>query len=259
MPLDSYVTLGRSGLRVSPFTLGAMTFGQEMGWGATPETSYEIIAEYLDRGGNAIDTANFYNFGHSEKIIGDYLAAHPDRRDRIVLGTKFFCNLLPRDPNGGGGGRKGILRQLDESLRRLRTEYVDIDWLHNYDPVNPIEETLRTLDDLVTAGKVRYIGLSDRDQAGQRSTSGQDRDSEPATAATATACGTSTGSCHPTAPTTPASTAAEANSLTTSSHHTGWSTPTTSPQSTSSQRPRCRPRPTTQHPTPPRHPTTSPS
>src|SRR5918996_4664076 len=106
MPLDSYVTLGRSGLRVSPFTLGAMTFGQEMGWGATPETSYEIIAEYLDRGGNAIDTANFYNFGHSEKIIGDYLAAHPDRRDRIVLGTKFFCNLLPRDPNGGGGGRR---------------------------------------------------------------------------------------------------------------------------------------------------------
>src|SRR5919106_4869702 len=162
MPLDSYVTLGRSGLRVSPFTLGAMTFGQEMGWGATPETSYEIIAEYLDRGGNAIDTTNFYNFGHSEKIIGDYLAAHPDRRDRIVLGTKFFCNLLPRDPNGGGGGRKGILRQLDESLRRLRTEYVDIYWLHNYDPVNPIEETLRTLDDLVTAGKVRYIGLSDQ-------------------------------------------------------------------------------------------------
>ncbi|HEX4226063.1 MAG TPA: aldo/keto reductase, partial [Pseudonocardiaceae bacterium] len=161
MALDSYVTLGRSGLRISPFTLGAMTFGDDHGWGASPEESTNVLAAYLDRGGNSIDTANMYTNGHSEKIIGDYFAQHPDRRDRVVIGTKFFGNLHVGDPNGGGVGRKGILHQLEDSLRRLRTDYVDIYWVHNYDPATPIEETLRTLDNLVSSGKVRYIGLSD--------------------------------------------------------------------------------------------------
>lgn len=161
MALDSYVTLGRSGLRVSPFTLGAMTFGEDHGWGSSPEESMNVLAAYLDRGGNSIDTANMYTNGHSEKIIGDFFAKHPGRRDRVVIGTKFFGNLHIGDPNGGGVGRKGILHQLEDSLRRLRTDYVDIYWVHNYDPVTPMEETLRTLDNLVTSGKVRYIGLSD--------------------------------------------------------------------------------------------------
>jgi aryl-alcohol dehydrogenase-like predicted oxidoreductase len=158
---NSYVTLGRSGLRVSPFTLGTMTFGDDAGWGASPAESASILAAYLDRGGNSIDTANIYTGGHSEKIIGDWFAAHPERRDRVVLGTKFFGNLYPGDPNGGGAGRKGIVQQLENSLRRMRTDYVDLYWLHNFDPVTPIEETLRALDDLVTAGKIRYAGLSD--------------------------------------------------------------------------------------------------
>jgi len=85
MPLDSYVSLGRSGLRVSPFTLGAMTFGEDNGWGASPEESGSMISEYLDRGGNAIDTANMYTNGHSEKIIGDYLASRPGLRDHATL------------------------------------------------------------------------------------------------------------------------------------------------------------------------------
>jgi len=161
MSLTSYVTLGRSGLRVSPFTLGTMTFGEDLGWGASPEESSRILAAYLDRGGNSVDTANIYTSGHSEVIIGDYLAGNPAVRDRIVLGTKFFWNLHLGDPNGGGPGRKAVIRQLENSLRRLQTDYVDIYWQHNFDPVTPAEETLRALDDLVTAGKVRYVGISD--------------------------------------------------------------------------------------------------
>ncbi|HUN32400.1 MAG TPA: aldo/keto reductase [Trebonia sp.] len=161
MSLTSYLTLGRTGLRVSPFTLGTMTFGEDLGWGASPAESSRMLAAYLDRGGNSVDTANVYTNGHSEVIIGDYLAANPAVRDRIVLGTKFFWNLRLGDPNGGGPGRKAIIQQLDNSLRRLRTDYVDIYWQHNFDPVTPAEETLRALDDLVTAGKVRYVGFSD--------------------------------------------------------------------------------------------------
>jgi aryl-alcohol dehydrogenase-like predicted oxidoreductase len=161
MPLTSYVTLGRSGLRVSPFTLGTMTFGDDLGWGSSTEESTNILAAYLDGGGNSIDTANVYTNGHSEVIIGDYLADHPGVRDRIVLATKFFWNLCPGDPNGGGPGRKAVIQQLENSLRRLRTDYVDLYWMHNFDPMTPAEETLRVLDDLVTAGKIRYVGFSD--------------------------------------------------------------------------------------------------
>jgi aryl-alcohol dehydrogenase-like predicted oxidoreductase len=159
--LDSYITLGHSGLRISPLTLGTMTFGEDWGWGASPHTCEAILAEYLDHGGNVVDTANIYTNGHSEKIVGDFFAAKPGLRDRVVLSTKFFANLYPGDPNGGGGGRKALIAQLEQSLRRLQTDYVDLYWLHNWDRRAPIEETLRTLDDLVAAGKVRYIGLSD--------------------------------------------------------------------------------------------------
>jgi aryl-alcohol dehydrogenase-like predicted oxidoreductase len=161
MSLTSYQTLGRSGLRVSPFTLGTMTFGEDLGWGASPEESEKILSAYLDQGGNSVDTANVYTNGHAEVIIGDYLQSRPGVRDQIVLGTKFFWNLRPGDPNGGGPGRKAIIQQLENSLRRLRTDYVDLYWLHNFDPVTPAEETLRALDDLVAQGKVRYVGFSD--------------------------------------------------------------------------------------------------
>jgi aryl-alcohol dehydrogenase-like predicted oxidoreductase len=159
--LDSYITLGRSGLRVSPFCLGTMTFGEDHGWGAPIADSETLIDVYLDRGGNFLDTANVYTNGHSEKIIGDYLARRPGLRDRIVLATKFFANLHPGDPNGGGTGRKALIDQLHDSLRRLQTDYLDIYWVHNWDQRTPIEETLRTLDDLVTAGTIRYVGFSD--------------------------------------------------------------------------------------------------
>jgi aryl-alcohol dehydrogenase-like predicted oxidoreductase len=161
MSLDQYVTLGRSGLRVSPFALGAMTFGEDPGGaGCGVEESEQILATYLDRGGNFVDTANFYTNGHSEKILGDFFAARPGRREHVVLASKFFTNLFPGDPNGGGAGRSSVIAQLDESLRRLRTDYLDLYWLHNWDRHTPIEETLRTLDDLVRAGKIRYVGFS---------------------------------------------------------------------------------------------------
>ena len=161
MPLDHYVTLGRSGLRVSPFALGAMTFGEDPGGaGCSVEESEKILSTYLDQGGNFIDTANFYTNGHSEKILGDYFAARPGRREHVVLASKFFTNLFPGDPNGGGAGRTSIIAQLDETLRRLQTDHLDLYWLHNWDRHTPVEETLRVLDDMVRAGKIRYVGFS---------------------------------------------------------------------------------------------------
>jgi len=161
MSLENYLTLGRSGLRVSPFALGAMTFGEDAGGaGSSVEESIRILDAYLDRGGNFIDTANFYTNGHSEKILGDWFAARPGRRDRVVLASKFFANLHPGDPNGGGAGRSSIIASLRETLRRMQTDYLDVYWLHNWDRHTPIEETLRTLDDVVRSGQVRYIGFS---------------------------------------------------------------------------------------------------
>lgn len=160
MNLTDFRTFGRTGLRVSPLTLGAMTFG-DPSWGADAATSNAIIERYLEAGGNAIDTANGYTGGRSEEILGAYLAQHPGLRDRLVLATKFSGNMFPGDPNGGGAGRKAIMRQLDASLTRLRTDYVDLYWLHNFDRHTPIEETIETLQDLVRAGKIRYIGFSD--------------------------------------------------------------------------------------------------
>jgi aryl-alcohol dehydrogenase-like predicted oxidoreductase len=161
MSLDHFVTLGRSGLRVSPLCLGAMTFGEDLGWGSSVEESQQIIDRYSELGGNFIDTANFYTKSHSEKIIGDHVGRHPARRDRLVLATKFSGNLYPGDPNGGGSGRKSIVAQCENSLRRMQTDYIDLYWLHNWDVHTPIDETMAALEDLVRAGKVRYLGVSD--------------------------------------------------------------------------------------------------
>jgi aryl-alcohol dehydrogenase-like predicted oxidoreductase len=161
MPLNHYVTLGASGLRVSPLCLGAMTFGEDLGWGSSVKDSQAILDAFLDRGGNFIDTANAYTRGHSEKIIGDHLGRHPAKRDRVVIATKFLTNLFAGDPNGGGAGRKAVIGACEESLRRLQTDYIDLYWMHFWDRHTPIEETMRAMDDLVRAGKVRYLGFSD--------------------------------------------------------------------------------------------------
>jgi aryl-alcohol dehydrogenase-like predicted oxidoreductase len=161
MALNAYVTLGTSGLRVSPLCLGAMTFGEDWGWGSSVAESEAIIARYMERGGNFIDTANVYTKGHSEKIIGDFVGRDRARRDRIVIATKFFGNLYNGDPNGGGAGRKAIVASCEQSLRRLQTDYIDLYWMHCWDRHTPIAETMRALDDLVQAGKVRYVGFSD--------------------------------------------------------------------------------------------------
>lgn len=164
--IDHYITLGRSGLRVSPLCLGAMTFGEEWGMGANESASHAVLTAYLERGGNFIDTANVYNKGHSEVIIGNYFAPSAStpfagKRDRFVIATKWLGNLFPGDPNGGGAHRKAVLDSVEHSLRRLRTDYIDLYWMHFWDGLTPIDETMRALDDLVSAGKVRYIGFSD--------------------------------------------------------------------------------------------------
>jgi aryl-alcohol dehydrogenase-like predicted oxidoreductase len=138
-----------------------MTFGENAGWGSSVEESQQILDRFIDLCGNFIDTANGYTKGHSEKIIGDHIGHDPAKRDRLVIATKFSSNLYPGDPNGGGSGRKSIVAACEQSLRRLRTDYIDLYWLHNWDVHTPIDETLAALDDLVRAGKVRYIGVSD--------------------------------------------------------------------------------------------------
>src|SRR5215813_13343201 len=161
MSLDHYVTLGRSGLRVSPLCLGAMTFGEDSGWGSSVAESTGILDRFIELGGNFIDTANGYTKGHSEKIIGDHVGHDAARRDRLVIATKFSSNLYPGDPNGGGSGRKSIVAACEQSLRRLQTGYIDLYWLHNWDVHTPMEETMAALEDLVRSGKVRYLGVSD--------------------------------------------------------------------------------------------------
>jgi len=159
MSLTAYRTLGRSGLIVSPLAFGTMTFGAA-GWGAPDAVSEAIFDAYVNAGGNFIDTADVYGGGRSEELLGGYIA---DRglRDRLVLATKFaFHGGEPGNPNAGGNGRKNIYRALEGSLRRLRTDYVDLYWLHVWDRVTPVEEVLRSLGDLVRAGKIRYFGFS---------------------------------------------------------------------------------------------------
>jgi aryl-alcohol dehydrogenase-like predicted oxidoreductase len=161
MALNHYVTLGRSGLKVSPFCLGAMTFGQEWGFGTDEATAKRLMDRFIERGGNFIDTANIYTGGHSEEIIGDHIGRDAAKRDRVVIATKFSGNMHRGDPNGGGANRKSIFANCEASLRRLQTDYIDLYWLHWEDAFTPIEETIGALNALVQAGKVRYIGFSD--------------------------------------------------------------------------------------------------
>jgi aryl-alcohol dehydrogenase-like predicted oxidoreductase len=160
MSLQDYVTLGRSGLRVSPLSLGTMTFGTEWGWGSEEAQARQIFDRYVDQGGNFVDTANLYTGGKSEQMVGKFIS-EKKLRDRIVLATKFTFNTEQGNPNTGGNGRKNIYQALEASLRRLQTDYIDLYWLHAWDLVTPAEEVVSTLNDLVGHGKIRYYGFSD--------------------------------------------------------------------------------------------------
>lgn len=158
LSLDSYRLLGRSGLRVSPISLGAMTFGTDWGWGADEREARAIFNAYVERGGNFIDTANQYTGGTSERFVGAFAR---DRREQLVIATKYTLTNRPRDPNAGGNHRRSMVRSVEESLRRLQTDYIDLLYLHAWDFTTPVEEVLRGMDDLVRAGKVIYVGISD--------------------------------------------------------------------------------------------------
>ncbi len=158
--LDDYVLLGRTGLRVSRLALGAMTFGTEWGFGCDRQTAQRLFDAYLAAGGNFIDTADVYTAGTSECWLGRFMRERACR-DRIVLATKFGFTAELGNPNAGGNQRKNILRALEGSLRRLDTDYIDLYILHVWDRLTPPEEVLRTLDDLVRAGRIRHYALSD--------------------------------------------------------------------------------------------------
>lgn len=139
-----------------------MTFGTASGWGCDRATARALFDRYLDAGGNFIDTADVYSDGTSETWLGEFIA-ESGTRDRVVLATKFTHNFANTgaDPNAAGNGRKNIIRALEASLKRLKTDHVDLYLLHTWDRLTPVEEVLRTLDDLVRQGKVRHAGLSD--------------------------------------------------------------------------------------------------
>ncbi|MGH3784973.1 MAG: aldo/keto reductase [Pseudonocardiaceae bacterium] len=158
LSLDTYRLLGRSGLRVSPLSLGTMTFGSDWGWGADTDEARRIFDAYVDRGGNFIDTANQYTNGTSEQLLGEFAGA---RRERLVLATKYTVTRHADDPNSGGNHRKSMVGSVEASLRRLHTDYIDLLYLHAWDATTPVEEVLRAMDDLVRAGKVLYLGISD--------------------------------------------------------------------------------------------------
>jgi len=153
-----YKLFGKSGLRVSELALGAMTFGEDWGWGSSKEESKKVFDAYVNAGGNFIDTANHYTNGTSEKFLGEFIASD---RDHYVLATKYSLNSRPDDPNRGGNHRKSMVQGIEGSLKRLNTDYVDLYWVHAWDPLTPTEEVMRALDDLVSSGKVLYIGVSD--------------------------------------------------------------------------------------------------
>ena len=149
-----YRTLGTSGLRVSSLCLGTMTFDPAAGWGTDDRDSKRVLQAFLDRGGNFVDT---HTYGPAEDVLGELLAGD---RDRVVLATKFGGTLDPDDVNASGAHRKSMVRSVESSLRRLRTDYIDLLWLHAWDALTPTAELMRAVDDLVRAGKVLYVGVA---------------------------------------------------------------------------------------------------
>src|ERR1700676_3931703 len=159
----NYQLLGRSGLRVSDLCLGTMTFGDDWGWGAVKDEARKIYDAFREAGGNFIDTANIYTNGSSEKLVGEFVAGH---REEVVVATKYtnaaagFSGKPGTDANAGGNQRKNMVQAVEASLKRLGTDYIDLYWLHIWDQMTPVEEVIRAFDDLVRAGKVLYVGIS---------------------------------------------------------------------------------------------------
>jgi aryl-alcohol dehydrogenase-like predicted oxidoreductase len=135
-----------------------MTFGEEWGWGAAKEEARRIYEAYREAGGNFIDTANLYTNGASERLLGEFLEGH---RQEIVLATKYSNAATGTDPNAAGNQRKSMVQAIEGSLERLKTDYIDLYWLHIWDQLTPLEEVMRAFDDLVRQGKVLYVGVSD--------------------------------------------------------------------------------------------------
>lgn len=153
-----YRLLGKSGLRVSEVALGTMTFGEDWGMGASREESRQVFDRFAAAGGTFIDTACNYTNGSSERFVGEFVK---DDRDRFVVATKYTLSTRPDDPNGGGNGRKSLMRSVEESLRRMELDHIDLLWLHCWDGTTRLDEILRGLDDLVRQGKVHHVGFSD--------------------------------------------------------------------------------------------------
>src|ERR1700681_1054210 len=153
-----YRLLGNSGLRVSEAALGTMTFGEDWGWGAAKDESRKVYDAFREAGGNFIDTANFYTNGTSESFLGEFMKDH---RQSVVLATKYTMSAPGTDPNAAGNQRKNMMQSVEASLKRLQTDYIDLYWVHMWDQITPVEEVMRGLDDLVRAGKVLYVGISD--------------------------------------------------------------------------------------------------
>jgi aryl-alcohol dehydrogenase-like predicted oxidoreductase len=154
----NYRLLGNSGLRVSEAALGTMTFGEEWGWGAGKDEAKKVYDAFREAGGNFVDTANLYTNGTSESFLGEFMQGH---RESMVLATKYSNAASGTDPNAGGNQRKNMMQAVEASLKRLRTDYIDLYWVHIWDGMTPVEEVMRGLDDLVRAGKVLYAGISD--------------------------------------------------------------------------------------------------
>lgn len=154
-----YKLLGRSGLKVSELCLGTMGFGTDGGWGATKEESFAILETFANAGGNFIDTANLYKGGTSETYIGDFMSAVD--RDFFVVATKYSLKDNTTNPNASGNNRKNMMRSVEASLKRLKTDFIDVLYLHVWDNLTPVDEILRGLDDLIKQGKVNYAAISD--------------------------------------------------------------------------------------------------
>jgi aryl-alcohol dehydrogenase-like predicted oxidoreductase len=153
-----YKLLGRSSLRVSQLALGTMTFGEQWGWGSSLEDSKKVFEAYAEAGGNFIDTANRYTEGTSEQYVSEFIKAD---REHFVVATKYTLSGKTKNPNASGNHRKNLVQALDASLKRLRTDYLDLYWVHAWDFTTPIEEVMRALDDQVRAGKILHLGVSD--------------------------------------------------------------------------------------------------
>jgi aryl-alcohol dehydrogenase-like predicted oxidoreductase len=153
-----YRLLGNSGLRVSEAALGAMTFGEDWGWGTAKDEARKVYDAFREVGGNFIDTANIYTNGTSESFLGEFVKDH---RQSVVLATKYSNAMPGKDPNAAGNHRKNMVQAIEASLKRLKTDYIDLYWVHIWDQITPVEEVMRGLDDLVRQGKVLYVGISD--------------------------------------------------------------------------------------------------